>query len=56
MVKYLNFHNSSFAKIIFDVNGKAIVWHTPCYSMESHLRFVLLHITSDYEMMKKFEN
>jgi hypothetical protein len=40
--------------MIFDVNGKAIVWHTPCYNMESHLCFVLLHITS--EMMKNFEN
>jgi hypothetical protein len=31
MVKYLSFHNSSFAlKYIFNVNGKAIVWHTPC--------------------------
>jgi len=31
MVKYLSFHNSSFAlRCFFDVNGKAIVWHTPC--------------------------
>ncbi len=31
MVKYLNFHNSSsFAlRYFFNVNGKAIVWHTP---------------------------
>jgi len=31
MVKYLNFHNSTFAlKIHFNVlNGKATVWHTP---------------------------
>jgi len=31
MLKYLSFHNSSFSLIyIFNVNGKAIVWHTPC--------------------------
>jgi hypothetical protein len=32
MVKYLSFHNSSFfcLKILFNVNGKAKVWHTPC--------------------------
>ncbi len=33
MVKYLNFHNSSFALryLLFNVNGKATVWHTPCF-------------------------
>jgi hypothetical protein len=32
MGKYLNFQNSSFChKILFNVNGKATVWHTPCY-------------------------
>jgi hypothetical protein len=32
MVKYLNFDNSSFAfEILFNVNGKATVWHTPRY-------------------------
>ncbi len=32
MVKYLSFHNSSIClKILFNVNGKATVWHTPCY-------------------------
>jgi hypothetical protein len=32
MVKYLNFHNSSFAsRYFFNVNGKAIVWGTPCF-------------------------
>jgi hypothetical protein len=31
-MKYLSFHNSSFClKILFNVNGKATVWHTPCY-------------------------
>jgi hypothetical protein len=30
MVKYMNFHNSSFGlKYLFIVNGKATVWHTP---------------------------
>jgi hypothetical protein len=30
MVKYLSFHNSPFALIyFFNVNDKAIVWHTP---------------------------
>jgi hypothetical protein len=30
MVKYLNFHNSSFAlRYFFNVNGKAMVWHNP---------------------------
>jgi hypothetical protein len=29
-VKYWNSHNFSFAlKILFNVNGKARVWHTP---------------------------
>jgi hypothetical protein len=33
MVKYLSFHNSSFClQILFHVNGKATVWHTPCFS------------------------
>jgi hypothetical protein len=31
MVKYLSFHNSSFA---LNVNGKATVWHTPCIALE----------------------
>jgi hypothetical protein len=32
MVKYLNFHNSSFAlRYLFNVNGKATVWDTPCF-------------------------
>jgi hypothetical protein len=27
----LNFHKFFFClKILFNVNGKAIVWHTPC--------------------------
>jgi hypothetical protein len=30
MVKYLSFHKSSFALTYIYVNGKAIVWHTPC--------------------------
>jgi hypothetical protein len=33
MVKYLSFYNSSLflgLKILFNVNGKARVWHTPC--------------------------
>ncbi len=30
MVKYLSFHNSSFALRYFNVNGKATMWHTPC--------------------------
>jgi hypothetical protein len=31
LLKDLNFHNSSFAfKILFNVNGKVTVWHTPC--------------------------
>jgi hypothetical protein len=32
MVKYLSFHNSSFAlKILYNVNGKAMAKHTPCF-------------------------
>jgi hypothetical protein len=35
LVKYLSFHNSSssFALryLLFHVNGKAIVWHAPCF-------------------------
>jgi len=32
MVKCLSFLNSSFCiKIHFNVNGKAILWHTPCF-------------------------
>jgi hypothetical protein len=32
MVKYLHFHNSSFAlRYVFNVNGKATVWHTPLF-------------------------
>jgi hypothetical protein len=32
MVKYLSFRNSSFfPNILFNVNGKAIVRHTPCF-------------------------
>jgi hypothetical protein len=32
MVKYLNFHNSSFAlRYFLNVNGKATMWNTPCY-------------------------
>jgi len=33
MVKYLSFPNSSFALRYFLIqkNGKARVWHTPCY-------------------------
>ncbi len=32
MVEYLSFHNSLFClKVLFNVNGKAIVWHTTCY-------------------------
>jgi len=31
MMKYLSFHNSFFClKILFNVNGKATMWHTPC--------------------------
>jgi hypothetical protein len=30
MVKYLNFHFFFCIKILFNVNGKATVWHTPC--------------------------
>jgi len=33
MVKYLSFHNSSFAfNIHFNVNGKATVWHPPLFT------------------------
>jgi len=32
VLKYLNFHNSSFPlRFFFDVNGKAMVWQTPCW-------------------------
>jgi hypothetical protein len=36
MMEYLSFRNSSFAlKILFNnVNGKATVWHTPCFLKE----------------------
>jgi hypothetical protein len=34
MVKYLSFHNPSFAfKLFFHVNDKAIVRYTPCLSL-----------------------
>jgi hypothetical protein len=37
MTKNLSFHNSSFAlKILFNVNGKATVWHTPCFWVQHH--------------------
>ncbi len=42
MVKYFNFHNSSFAlRYIFNVNGKAKVWHTPCLKFSSEHHFYL---------------
>jgi len=32
MVKYLSFHHSSLClKILFNVNDKATMWHTPCW-------------------------
>jgi hypothetical protein len=35
MVKCLSFHNSSFAlRILFNVNGKATMRHTPCFLRE----------------------
>jgi hypothetical protein len=42
MVKYLNFYNSFFClKILFNVNGKATVWHTSCWSvLQDELGFV----------------
>jgi hypothetical protein len=34
MVKYLSFQNSSFAlRCLFNVNGEATVWHTPCFPL-----------------------
>jgi hypothetical protein len=34
MVKYLNFHTSSFAlRYLFNVKGKATMWHTPMFQM-----------------------
>jgi hypothetical protein len=33
MVKYSSFHDSSFClKMLFNVNDKATMWHTPCWS------------------------
>jgi hypothetical protein len=48
MVIYLSFHNSSFAlKILFNVNGKAIVWcHTPCL-------MVFARVEEEFEKEKK---
>jgi hypothetical protein len=41
MVKYLSFHNSSFAlRYFFNANGKAIVWYTPLFAKRS----VTLHV------------
>jgi hypothetical protein len=38
MVKYLSFHNSSFAlRYIFNVNGKATMWHIPCWIWEENV-------------------
>ncbi len=36
MVKYLSFHNSSSSALryLFNVKGKATVWHTPCFSLQ----------------------
>ncbi len=33
MVKYLSFHNSSFACSLFNVNDKATVWHIPSFDV-----------------------
>jgi len=42
MVKYLNFHNSSFAlRYFFNVNGKATVWHAHCFRIEYHLIMIV---------------
>jgi hypothetical protein len=39
MVKYLNFHNFSFVlRYFFNENGKASVWHAPCF----HCEFIFL--------------
>ncbi len=44
MVKYLNFHNSSFAwGYFFYVNGKATVWHTPCWINYCFFAWVSIH-------------
>jgi hypothetical protein len=52
IVKYLNFHNSSFALreyILFHVNGKATLWqHPPCFS----LWLVLGHLWSVWDLVR----
>ncbi len=41
MVKYLNFHNSSFfcLKILFNVNGKDPIWHNSCYGKNDIFKY-----------------
>ncbi len=48
LVKYLSFYNSSFAlrHLLFHVNGKAIVWHTPC--------FIWLFLKMFFHILKNF--
>jgi hypothetical protein len=45
MVKYLSFQKFCFClKILLNVNGKAIVWHTLCFVFTSMEFFALAHI------------
>ncbi len=48
MVEYLSFHNSSFALryLLFNVNGKAGVWHTPCLSISCNRSFIAYRSTT----------
>jgi hypothetical protein len=40
---YLSFHNSSFAlRYFLNVNGMAIVWHTPCFCSFRASRYIFL--------------
>jgi hypothetical protein len=42
MVKYLNFHNSSFVlRYFLNANGKATVWQAPCFRIEYNLIMII---------------
>jgi hypothetical protein len=46
MVKYLSFHNSSFAlRYFFNVNGKATMWHTPLFIQSTTIHKPLYSLT-----------
>jgi hypothetical protein len=49
MVKYLSFHNSSFAlRLIFNVNGKAKVLHIPLLHQQIFLSSCHMHLKKQF--------